>query len=93
MKSQLLYNASASLVCLMLGALPTSAQQIAKNDLATRPQVMESYGKLTMSFEANQGQTDRSVSFCRAVPATLCFLPKIPPYSRCTGRSRNRRYA
>src|SRR3989449_4869999 len=46
------------------GASPASLSH-GQADLArlTKPQVLESYGKLPLSFEANHGQTDRRVKF------------------------------
>jgi len=39
-----------------------------------RPQAMESYGKLPLSFEANQGQTDQRVRFLSRGPGYSLFL-------------------
>jgi hypothetical protein len=45
-------------------ALPlSSARPAAKTDQATRVRLTEAYGKLPLSFEANQGQTDPQVKF------------------------------
>ena len=45
-------------------------------DLArlTKPQVLESYGKLPLSFEANHGQTDRQVKFLSRGSGYSLFL-------------------
>lgn len=43
-------------------------------DDATKTRVMEAYGKLPMSFEANEGQTDKRVKFLHAETATHSFL-------------------
>src|SRR5712691_7892148 len=45
-------------------------------DLArlTKPQVLESYGKLPLSFEANHGQTDRQVKFLSRGRGYTLFL-------------------
>jgi hypothetical protein len=53
---------------LMLGiSLPLSAQEIALispvNSPAQKAKIAENYGKLPLSFEANSGQTDKSVKF------------------------------
>ncbi len=42
--------------------------------LPVHPQVMESYGKLPLSFEANQGQTDQQVKFLARGPGYSLFL-------------------
>src|SRR5881628_2256148 len=43
---------------------------------ATKPQVLAAYGKLPLSFEANQGQTDPQVKFLsRANGYTLFLTP------------------
>jgi len=41
---------------------------------AVRPQVLEAYGKLPLSFEANQGQTDNLVKFLSRGPGYTLFL-------------------
>jgi hypothetical protein len=41
-----------------------------------KPQLVETYGKLPLSFEANQGQTDRQVKFlARGRGYTLFLTP------------------
>ena len=47
-----------------LPASPTKADApptAAKPDAATKARILEAYGKLPLSFEANQGQTDGRV--------------------------------
>jgi hypothetical protein len=60
--------------CVLLSALPAAAQQMARTDSPMRPQFMESYGKLPLSFEANQGQTDPRVKFLSRGPGYSLFL-------------------
>src|SRR5260370_11133478 len=64
----------ASILCLLLSILPAAAQPVAKTEPSMRPQVMESYGKLPLSFEANQGQTDQRVRFLSRGPGYSLFL-------------------
>ncbi|PYV02717.1 MAG: hypothetical protein DMG26_10790, partial [Acidobacteria bacterium] len=46
----------------MAGAAPNLTKQ-APLDAASPARLAEAYGKLPLSFEANQGQTDRRVKF------------------------------
>src|SRR5712692_5707796 len=39
-----------------------------------QPRLVESYGKLPLSFEANQGQTDQQVKFLSRGPGYTLFL-------------------
>jgi len=51
-----------------------SASTLKKADPATQARVSESYGKLPLSFEANQGQTDERVKFLSRGPGAIaCF--------------------
>ncbi len=59
---------------LLCVGLAGEAQQIAKAGPPTRPQVMDSYGKLPLSFEANQGQTDPRVRFLSRGSGYSLFL-------------------
>jgi len=63
-----------TIACLVLSAFPTAAQLMASTEPPIRPQVMESYGKLPLSFEANQGQTDQRVKFMARGPGYGLFL-------------------
>ncbi len=44
-------------------SLGVSVKMLAATASAVHPHVLESYGKLPLSFEANQGQTDSRVKF------------------------------
>ena len=50
---------------------PNSSAKIAK---ANKPQVVEAYGKLPLSFEANQGQSDSRVDFLSRGSGYTLFL-------------------
>lgn len=52
---------------------------------ALPPRVMDSYGKLPLSFEANRGQTTRQVKFLARGP-TRCFSLERPPSCRCAAK-------
>ena len=67
-------QSTTSLLGVMLGVFPAFAQQIRKGDPPMRPQVMESYGKLPLSFEANQGQTYSRVKFLSRGSGYALFL-------------------
>ncbi len=57
---------------LQLAALPVGATR----SPASNPRLLETYGKLPLSFEANQGQTDRRVKFLsRGQGYTLFLMP------------------
>src|SRR5262249_53917581 len=43
-------------------------------ELASKNRLRESYGKLPLSFETNQGQTDRAVKFLSRVRGQALFL-------------------
>ena len=62
----LLQGATAAAMA-SLKAGPTS-------DAATRVRLAESYGKLPLSFEANQGQTDSQVKFLARGRGYTLFL-------------------
>ena len=67
---------SAWLLWLPLMPAPGSTQQMARTGPTTRPQAMEAYGKLPLSFEANQGQTDESVKYLARGPGYSLFLTR-----------------
>ena len=46
----------------------------ARTPTANKPQVVENYGKLPLSFEANQGQTDNRVDFLSRGSGYTLFL-------------------
>jgi hypothetical protein len=58
-----------------LEALGDFAQQSALTDVdtRTRARVLDAYGKLPLSFEANEGHFDSRVRFIRARVAIRCF--------------------
>ncbi len=57
------------------GAVPASAaESLARPDAATEARVTDIYGKLPLSFEANQGQSDRQVRFLSRGPGYSLFL-------------------
>ena len=52
------------------------AVTLAKPDAATQARLSEAYGKLPLSFEANQGQADKQVEFLsRGSGYTLFLMP------------------
>ena len=55
------------LLALALASYPTAAAPATppstESPQASKPQVLAAYGKLPLSFEANQGQTDERVDF------------------------------
>src|ERR1700683_717763 len=66
-------------VCALLLA---SALILAAGGAATPPQVLSSYGKLPLSFEANHGQTDAQVKFiARGAGYTLFLTPAEAVFS------------
>lgn len=54
----------------------------------SRAQLMEAYGRLPLSFEANQGQTDRRVKFLSRGPGYMLFLTRKEMVLRLTAESR-----
>ena len=62
------------------GPLPASPTKVdapptaAKPDTATKARIVEAYGKLPLSFEANQGQTDGRVKYLARGPGYTLFL-------------------
>src|SRR3972149_6285606 len=57
-------------------AKPPAAHAQREISKATNPQVLETYGKLPLAFEANQGQTDSQVQFLsRGAGYTLFLTP------------------
>ena len=64
-----------AIAVLELGSDPSLADKPyfpARTPAANKPQVVENYGKLPLSFEANQGQTDSWVDFLSREVATRC---------------------
>lgn len=55
-------------------ALFLASPASAKVSEETRQQVVETYGKLPLSFEANQGQTDKQVKFLSRGSGYTLFL-------------------
>jgi len=55
-------------------AVVASAPTSSKPDTGTRTRISETYGKLPLSFEANQGQTDGRVKFLARGPGYTFFL-------------------
>ena len=66
----------AGLITLMVApgiqaaTLPTSSEA----NTASKARLVETYGKLSLSFEPNQGQTDEQVKFLSRVPGYSVFL-------------------
>src|SRR3954465_14702462 len=52
----------------------TVSSQIAPIDQATRARINNAYAKLPLRFEANQGQTDQSVTYTSRGPGYSLFL-------------------
>jgi len=74
-------------VCAMLLA---TALILAAGGATTRPDVRNSYGKLPLSFEANQGQTDAQVKFiARGAGYTLFLTPAEAVFSLQQSRAAN----
>ncbi len=69
--------------------LPVSAQHLAKMEPTKRPQVMETYGKLPLSFEANQGQTDSRVKFLSRGSGYTLFLTQDSAVLSLRGKKTN----
>jgi hypothetical protein len=55
-------------------AVPISPPTAAKLDAATKTRISEAYGKLPLSFEVNQGQTDDQVKYLARGPGYTVFL-------------------
>ena len=55
-------------------AVVASAPTAGKPDAGTRTRISETYGKLPLSFEANQGQTDERVKFLARGPGYTFFM-------------------
>src|SRR5438128_1033575 len=69
-KGRILLPALALTSCAPAAATPTSTEI----PQATKPQVLAAYGKLPLSFEANQGQTDPQVKFLSRGRGYTLFL-------------------
>ena len=69
--------------------LPVSAQHLAKTEPTKRPQVMETYGKLPLSFEANQGQSDSRVKFLSRGSGYTLFLTQDSAVLSLHGKKTN----
>jgi len=55
-------------------AVATAAPTAGKPDATTRTRISETYGKLPLSFEANQGQTDPQVKYLARGPGYTLFV-------------------
>ena len=62
------------LLWLLAEAVTGSTQQMTQTELTRRPVLVESYGKLPLSFEANQGQADHDVKFLTHGPGYGVYL-------------------
>jgi hypothetical protein len=70
--------------------LLTSALILAAGRASTRPDLVKSYGKLPLSFEANHGQTDAQVKFiARGAGYTLFLTPAEAVFSLQQGHAAN----
>jgi hypothetical protein len=69
-----MYSQSRILAVAVAFLLPGSAYRMAATTSPARPQVMDAYGKLPLSFEANQGQTDPRVKFLSRGAGYTLFL-------------------
>ncbi len=58
----------------IVGKSVAGKEQGAGAPQAANPQIVESYGKLPLSFEANQGQTDAQVKFISRGSGYSLFL-------------------
>ena len=87
MRSRLIRSIGPGMALLVLGLLAIGLVELgsgpgladkpspaAKTPAATKPQVVENYGKLPLSFEANQGQTDSRVDFLSRGSGYTLFL-------------------
>jgi hypothetical protein len=73
MNTQLVRKFIAPFACVIPAcSAPTSS--VASGGPAIHPHVIESYGKVPLSFEANQGQTDRRVKFLSRGSGYTLFL-------------------
>ena len=74
----LIFIAVAGLFVLSLTSMQRSATNSSASQLATTPLTTESanemYGQVPLSFESNQGQTDKSVDFLARGPGYALFL-------------------
>jgi len=61
---------------LLPGLVPGSAQQMTQTGPPKRPALVESYGKLPLSFEANQGQAGQDVKFLAHGPGYSLYLTR-----------------
>src|SRR6266567_7560553 len=73
----------------LLSVIPAAAQQSAMAGPTKRPQVMKSYGKLPLSFEANQGQTDQRVKFLSRGAGYTLFLTEDSAVLSLYGKKAN----
>ncbi|HTR38268.1 MAG TPA: SBBP repeat-containing protein [Bryobacteraceae bacterium] len=73
----------------ILLAFSGSAGPVATTTPATRSHVIESYGKLPLSFEANQGQTDRRVKFLSRGSGYTLFLTQDSAVFSLHGKKTN----
>ncbi|HTR38267.1 MAG TPA: SBBP repeat-containing protein [Bryobacteraceae bacterium] len=68
---------------------PVSAQQFVNKAPQARPHLMETYGKLPLSFEANHGQTDRRVKFLSRGSGYTLFLTQDSAVLSLHGKTTN----
>ena len=87
MRRSLIRSVGPGLALLALGLLASAVVELgsdpglaykpyfpAKTPAANKPQVVEHYGKLSLSFEANEGQTDNRVDFLSRGSGYTLFL-------------------
>ena len=80
---------SYMLVFAMLLSVPASTEPVAKSPTVARPHVIETYGKLPLSFEANQGQTDSRVKFLSRGSGYTLFLTQDSAVLSLHGKKTN----
>jgi len=64
----------SAFVCLLLVATFALSQSTSPTDPKAQARIVDTYGKLPLSFEANRGQTDSSVKFLSHTGAYSLFL-------------------
>src|SRR5258708_34741380 len=75
-------NASAVLVAPSYSKADKTFKSPADTELAAKARLREGYGKLPLSFESNQGQTDRAVKFLSRGNGNSLFPTPTPPVLR-----------
>ena len=68
---------------------PANAAVLSEPTAATQAKVVENYGKLPLSFEANQGQTDARVKFLSRTSAYSLFLTADEAVLALRGKKEN----